>query len=368
VTGQLEEQLQSDRLWTGTYPRDYVAFASLGTAYGIAGQYEKGLQASLEALRLDPGGVSPYVNAMGYYAALGRADEAKRIYYEARKRNISPQHLPVYYYDVAFVHRDSAAMAEAATAALGNEGAQDEILLEMALVEAYAGKLQKARELFSRAAKAAPRTDGGHSIALTYVTRAHVEALFGLNREAQADAIEALKLASERDLLAVAGWSLARAGNTSRAEKAEQLLRSRYPLHTIVNRVYVPALRAEIENSRNREDLAIDALQAAVPYELTSSGGSRNMYAVFVRGESYLRARKSVEAQLEFQKILDRPGVVMNSPLTPLARLGQARAYALAGETAKSRKAYEDYFTMWNEADTDLPILVRAKRDFAALK
>ncbi|MCU1238628.1 MAG: serine/threonine protein kinase with repeat, partial [Candidatus Solibacter sp.] len=368
VTGQLEEQLQSDKLWTGEYPRDYVAFANLGTAYGIAGQLDKGLEATLEALRLDPGAVTPYGNAMGYYAALGRFDEAKNVYEDARRHNIAYRHIPVFYYDVAFMRHDAAGMAEAVQEAMGKDGAQDEILVEIALADAYAGKLQRAGESLARAVAVAQRKDNKHSMAISYATRAHVEALFGANQEARRDAIKALELAPERDLLAVAGWSLARAGDTARAKAAEQELRSRYRLNTIVNRVYLPALRAEIENANNRPDLAVEALKDTSVYELGTSGGTRALYSLYVRGESYLRTRQGKAAVAEFQKILDRPGVVMNAPLTPLARLGLARGYALDGDTARSRAEYLNFLTIWNEADAGLPIVVRARREYMALQ
>jgi tetratricopeptide (TPR) repeat protein len=367
ATGQLEEQLQSGKLWAMAYPRDYNAFASLNVAYGVAGQYDKALEASLEAIRLDPDATSPYGNAMGYYAALGRLDDAKRIYEEARKRNVNYRHLPVYYYDIAFLRRDPPAMEQAVRDSI-KLGAEDEVLVEMALAESYSGKLRKSGELVGRAVAVAQRANDKSSMAASLVTRAHLEAICGLKRQAQQDAADALKLDSSRDVLVMAGWSFARSGDAVRAQAAEKELQTAYPLHTIVNRVFLPVLRAELENSRNRPDQALAALEAAVPYELTSSGVTRNLYAVYVRGESYLRAHQGQAALKEFQKILDAPGIVMNSPLTPLARLGLARAYALLGDRPKSRDEYVIFITTWSEADSDLPILMTARQEAGALR
>ena len=73
-------------------------------------------------------------------------------------------------------------------------------------------------------------------------------------------------------------------------------------------------------------------------------------------------------AAIEFQKILDRPGVVANEVIGALAHLGLARAYALSGENVKSRTAYQNFFALWKDADPDIPILVAAKSEYAKLK
>ena len=75
-----------------------------------------------------------------------------------------------------------------------------------------------------------------------------------------------------------------------------------------------------------------------------------------------------MRATAEFQKILDRQNVVMNSPLTPLARLGLARAYALLSDKARSRAAYVEFFMIWDEADADLPVILEARRESKALQ
>jgi serine/threonine protein kinase/tetratricopeptide (TPR) repeat protein len=368
VTGQLDELIKSDELWTIAYPRDYTAFANLGAAYGRAGQPQKGLQASLDAIRQNPDGVASYVNAMGYYAALGQFDEAKRIYEEAKKHNVSYRHIPVYYYDIAFLQHDTAGMAQAIREAAGKDRGADEILVEEALVESYYGRLQKARELFQRAIELAQTKSDKVTTATLYATRAHIEALLGAKAAAHQDANYALRFAWERDVLSLAGWSLAIAGDSRYAQTVAQELEHSYPLNTIVMRIYLPALRANLENAGNRPNRAIEILQGAAPYELATTGGTMTMYGVYVRGESYLRAHQGPAAAVEFQKILDHPGIILNSPVGSLARLGLARAYALAGDTAKSRATYRDLFTLWKDADPTLPALVDAHKEYDALQ
>jgi len=364
VTGQLDELIQSNKLWSLTYPRNGAAFSNLAQAYGIAGDYENALAAALDALRLNPDALTPYNNAMGYYAALGRFDEAKQKYEDARKRNIP--NIPVTYYNIAFLRHDTAAMAQAVEDAMGKGDVR--ILGEQALTEAYFGRVRVARELFQTAVEAAQRKGNKDSMGMSHATRAQIEALVGLAEPARRDAEMALKLSSTRDVLTLAGCSLAFLGKTTPAQMAEEELRRAYPLNTIVTRVYIPALRASMEIAANKPDQAVEALQAAAPYELGSDqDGTGPMYAVYLRGEALLRARQGQAAAAEFQKIVDHPGIVVNFPLTPLSHLGLARAYAIAGQPDKSRAAYKDFFTLWKDADADLPILQQAHQEYAKI-
>ena len=245
VTGQLDERIQSAKLWTLTYPRDSLAFAALSTAYGKAGQNEKALDAALEALRLNPDGVtSTWVNAMGYYATLGRLDDAKRIYDEAVRRKISYSHLPVYYFDIAFLRRDNAAMQAAVQQAMRREGGDYEILLEQGCAEAYFGRIRNAAAYLDRAIAAAKR-DASRA-ALAYATRAHIEALVGLRAAARRDANAALQHARDREVLALAGWSLALTNDSAAAKAVAADLQAANPLNTIVNETYLPVMRAEM--------------------------------------------------------------------------------------------------------------------------
>ena len=88
---------------------------------------------------------------------------------------------------------------------------------------------------------------------------------------------------------------------------------------------------------------------------------------VFVRGEAYLAAHQGSEAAAEFQKILDHRGLVLNQPIGPLAHLGLARAYVLQGDTAKAKTAYQDFLTLWKNADPDTPILEQAQAEYTKL-
>jgi len=106
----------------------------------------------------------------------------------------------------------------------------------------------------------------------------------------------------------------------------------------------------------------VQLLEAGRPYD-----GVAEFWPNYLRGQAYLRKGAATEAAAEFQRILDHRGWSPTSPLYPLANLGLARAAAVAGDTARSRKAYEDFFELWKDADSDIPVLQQAKSEYARL-
>ena len=133
----------------------------------------------------------------------------------------------------------------------------------------------------------------------------------------------------------------------------------------------MPTVRAAIEIDRGNPSRAIEFLKTAAPYEL---GGVADfefglmLYPVYVRGQAYLLLHQGDEAAAEFQKFLDRPNMLANNPLYVLAHLGLARARVLQGQKDKSRAAYQEFFTLWKDADPDIPILQEARAEYAKLE
>src|SRR5262249_46348566 len=158
---------------------------------------------------------------------------------------------------------------------------------------------------------------------------------------------------------------------SARAQSLADDLAKRFPEDTLVQFNYLPTLRARLALGRNDTSKAIEALQAAAPYELgdpTESFTFLSLYPVYVRGEAYLAAHQEAgAAAAEFQKILDHRGVVFNEPIGALARLGLARAYAMKGDAVKARGTFQDFFTLWKDADADIAILKEAKAEYAKL-
>lgn len=110
---------------------------------------------------------------------------------------------------------------------------------------------------------------------------------------------------------------------------------------------------------------ALEALVAAEPYEI---GDDAQLISAYLRGEVFLATKQGVQAEVEFQKVLDHPGVVLFNPNRVLAHLGLGRAYALAGNGAKAKTGYQDFFSLWKNADPDIPILIQAKAEYLKLK
>ena len=193
---------------------------------------------------------------------------------------------------------------------------------------------------------------------------AALEALFGNAAEARQRAEAALALSKGRDVQMQAAFALV-AGNAVEAQALADDLAKHFPRDTVVQFIYLPILHAQLALSRKDSAKATEALQSAAPYELGSAGG---LYPVYIRGQAYLNARQGRHAAAEFQKVLEHRGIVVNEPIGALANLGLARAYGLQGDTSKARAAYQDFFTLWKNADPDIPILKEAKTEYAKLQ
>jgi len=236
---------------------------------------------------------------------------------------------------------------------------------------AYAGRLGKARELTRRAGASTRRADEKERVAGYEIDAALREAIFGNAEQARQRVAAALALATGRDVQYGAALALSIAGDVARAQTLAEDLGKRFPEDTIVQSIFLPTIDAQVAISRNDPLKAIRLVLPAAAYELGSPGNiaafTPSLYSVYVRGEAYRAAHQGAEAAAEFQKILDHRGVVMNEPIGALAHLGLARAYALQGDTAKARAAYQDFFTLWKDADPDIPILRQAKQENSKL-
>ena len=367
VTGDLERARQVYELWAQTYPRDWVPRINLCQIYSDFGQYDKALAEVHESVRLAPNPLG-YVNLIGSYLALNRLEEARSTAEEAQAKKLESPDLHSVVYQLAFLQNDAAGMAEQVVWAAGKPGVEDRLVGTEADTAAYAGRLGEARE-FSRQAVASAERAQEKEVAATYEADAALwEALFGNGVEARRQAAAALGLSNGLDVQFGAALALALTGDAVRAQTLADDLDKRFPENTIVHFNYVPTVRAQIALSRSDSSGAIEALQAAAPYELGAGAVRFTLCPVYVRGQAYLAAHQGSEAATEFQKILDHRGVVINSVIGALAHLGLARAYVLQGNTAKAKAAYQDFLTLWKDADPDVPILKQAKSEYAKLK
>jgi eukaryotic-like serine/threonine-protein kinase len=371
-TGDLEKASQAYEQWAQKYPGDYVPHNNLGVVYGYLGQYDKQRDEFLEALRLKPDSALVCANLVSAYSHLYRLSDAKTAYERALAGNLESPKLHYNRYGVAFLEGDAAEMERQSAWSAGRPGSDDILLSPQSDTEASSGHLGKAQELSRRASESAQSIGEREAAAGREINAALREAEFGNAVQARSQTASALALDSTQGTQILAALALARAGDLDRAQKMANELEKQNPLNTTINRYWLPTIRAALELNRQNPSKAVEILQPAALNELGEPDPAPEvggfLYPIFVRGQAYLALRQESAAIAEFQKFLDYRGVVINGPLGALAHLGLARAYALQGDTSKARAAYQDFLTLWKDADPDIPILIAAKSEYAKLK
>jgi eukaryotic-like serine/threonine-protein kinase len=363
-TGDLEKAVQDCELWIQAYPREVLAHTLLaGLIYPLMGQYEKALEQGTEATRLDPNFIFGYSTRVFAYIALNRLDEAKVTYDQAIRRKLYSAFYPDVLYSIAFLQNDTAGMAHQVTLSAGKPGTEHRLLGAEGDTAAYFGRLRAAREFTNRATDSAQRHQETGSAATYSASAALREALFGNLDEARR--LAAVPRSTEREVQSDAALALAYAGDDKRAQALADDLNKRFPEDTVIQFVGLPAIRARLALNKRNYSEAIGDLRPGLPYELSVIG---QMLPAYVRGEAYLAAHQGSEAAAEFQKILDHPGVVINSPNGALAHLQIGRAYAMQGDSAKAKAAYHDFLTLWKDGDPDIPLFIAAKSEYAKLQ
>jgi eukaryotic-like serine/threonine-protein kinase len=370
VTGELEKEAQTYQLWMQSYPNDSVPHGNLGANYSALGQYDQALPEIKQGIALAPDGVVGYENLAITYLALGQLDQAKATLSEAASHKLDAGLLHLAGYYVAFLQNDTAAMAQHVAWGAGKPGDEDPLLAAQSDTEGYYGRIAAARDFARRAADSAVRSDSKETAALWQVSGALREAEFGNAAQARQTANAALALAPGRDVKMVAALAFARSGDIPHARALADELEKNYPTNTTLKLYWFPIVRAAIALGSQKPADAVIALEAAAPYELGVPAPFQNatIYPAYIRGEAYLTQKDGAAAAREFHKFIDHRTLVVNCPLAALAHLGLARAYAMSGDTVKARTAYQDFFTLWKDADREIPILKQAKAESAKLQ
>ena len=370
ATREIEKVVQVCELWQQTYPRDPRPVRELGFMYAILGDHEKALRQAREALPMGSRSDIYYAGLALDYADLNRLDEAEAVYKEAEQGNLKSEVLLAGRYRLAFLRADKEQAAHLAAAAIGQPGADDLLLAAQADTEAWYGRLKNARDLTERAAQSAARRDAKEAAATYHVAAALRDVELSNKESARAQVTATLKLAPHREVQTMGALALARAGDSARAEKLADYLDKAFPLDTLVQRYWLPSVRAAIALQRKDPKRAIELLQSSDGIELSAGDVTTVQVALcpsYLRGEAYLMLHDGTHAAAEFQKFIDHRGLVMNFSWGAMARLGLARAYAQQGDTVRARAAYEDLFSMWKDADPDLPVLGQARSEYQDL-
>jgi eukaryotic-like serine/threonine-protein kinase len=370
VTGELDKAIQTDTEWNETYPGNAALHINLGAIFLQIGQYEKAAVEEQEAIRLLPEAVAGYINLMSAQNSLSLLAQSQATLDQARSRKLDGQFLRVNWYYLGFLRGDQSAMQEQLSWVVGKKG-EDGLLSMQSDTEAYYGHFRKARDSSQRAGLLATHAGTPEVAAAWRANEAQREAEIGNAALARRVTAEAFALDKGTGVDGIAALTLARAGDPAQAENLVNKLNQEFPLDTMVQNYLLPTIRASIELDKNHPQKAIELLQTATPYELGYAIVGRlfvgSLYPAYVRGEAYLKAGQGQQAAAEFQKLIDHRGIVANFVTGSLAYLQLGRAQAMSGDKETARKSYQNFFTLWKDADPDIPILVQAKAEYAKL-
>ena len=354
VTAELDKAVDAWRLSIRNFPRSEIFHNELSLISIDLGQYEEGLKEGLEAAQLHANVEPPYRRQLDAYMCLDRLSEARQVRENLRVQGLGGARIHQRFLELAYVDGDQAA--------IGQEvqwfGGKPEEYLSFGLQAANRyvhGRRRESHKLYQRAAETALRKG------LRNAASEFEEA------DARADALSGNCQTVRR--LGRSALALAICGDAAKAEKLAAETSRLYPNGTIWNAVQLPAIRAAIALQRDQPAKSLELLASASPFE-------RSYFdAVYLRGLAYLRLHKGAEAAAEFRKIVDHKGANWASTwrypywgqFYSLSYLGAARGSALAGDTAKARKAFQDFFELWKDADPDIPVLPQAKAEYAKL-
>jgi tetratricopeptide (TPR) repeat protein len=376
VTGNLENAYQTLESWLQTYPRGEVP-SPLDLLDGLSthgtGRYERAIEADQEGIAADPDFALKYANLATSYLLTDRFPEAESALQRASGRKLETPEFLVLSYNIAVLKGDQERMDRTVGMATGKRRAEHWMAHEEALALARSGRLQAARRSSSRAVDLALQEGERETAASYQAARAVWEASCGNTAEGRRNAMAAAALSKGRDVEYAAGLGLALSGDSLQSQKLTDDIEKRLPEDTFVKFTYVPVLRALAALAHGKPTDSVERLQVALRYELAANGLIFNrfylggLHSAYVRGEALIAEHRYEEGAAEFQKILDHRGLVGLDPIGALAHVQLGRAFALSGDNAKAKTAYQDFFTLWKEADVDIPILKQAKAEYAKL-
>ncbi len=353
--GQSDKAIDAHRLGIQNYPRFWGFHNDLSVEYIDLGQFEEGLKEGQEATRLEANVEPPYRRLLDGYLCLDRLTEAKQVAEKLRAQGLGGARIHQRFLEIAYVDGDDAAAAREIQWFAGKQAEYLSFGLQAANQNAL-GQRRESSKLFQRAAETALR-HGLRNAAAEFE-----------EADARADALSGNCQTVRR--LGRSALALALCGDAAQAEKLAAETSKLFPNGTLCNAVQLPAIRAAIALKHDQPAKAVELLASASPYERA------HPEAVYLRGLAYLDLREGAKAAAEFEKILDHKGANWGSSwqhpywgqFYSLSYLGLARASVLASDTAKARKAFQDFLALWKDADSDVPILKQAKAEYAKLQ
>ena len=367
VTLETEKSLATYEEWRQIYPRDPVPNDNAALASSTLGRPEKALEFASQAHRIDLQDRYAYDNLASAYEALNRFDEAKSISEEAISKKLDGAPVHFVLLDLAYIRGDRAAVDQQLEATKGT-GAEPFLLFFNAGWQSSLGKLKASRDYWQRASLMAVNSGAKDFGAGLLTLEAYDDALFGLQTESRQEAAHALEISNNPDTRWGAAMAFAILGDEQKSASLLAGAQHDAPENYFIQQLITPEIRAAQQLQKNQPAQAVQLLEALRPGEFGVGPRAIGATPVLLRGMAYLKLHDGIKAAAEFQRILDHRGAVGFGPEYPLAHLNLGRAYALQGDTAKAKSAYQDFFALWKDADSDIPVLKEAKAEYEKLK
>ena len=367
VTLEAEKSVSVYDEWRQVYPRDSVPLDNAALASSTLGQAQKALEYASAAHRVDPQDRYAYDNMSSAYEALNRFDEAKSIAEEAVAKKLDGTGVRFVLTDLAYMRGDRAA-AERQLEAVKGTGAEPFMLLFNAGWQSALGQVRASRQVWQQARQLAI-SQGARELAATLLAyEGYNDALFGFQTEARQNAAQALGLANDPDTRWNAALVYAMLGDVQKSSALTSEVEHDVPDNRFILDEAIPQIHAVEQIQKNQNAEALNTLETLRHFEFGTGPRAMGVAPVYLRGLAYLKMHDGAKAAAEFQRVLDHRGQAQFAMEYPLARLNLGRAYALQGDTAKARTAYQDFFAYWKDADADIPILKTAKSEYEKLK
>jgi len=362
VIGDIDKAADALDVWKRTYPRDWEPHNLLAVRYTLTGPFDKAVEEASEATRLNPKEAKAHANLAIAFIGLNRFDEARQVLQNALGQKLETDAMHVNLYHLAFIRGDAAGAREqldwAASTYTG-------YLAESWQAQAaeFHGQVAKADQLSQQAAEWAQRNNLKEIAAQLLWQDAIRDATFRQCDKVPGLTTKALSLSRDLSSLHQSANALAICNQAAAAQSLIDEMLKRFPQDSLLNSVSIPLIKAQLELARGNTIQAVQLLESARRYEVYG-----DFWPQYVRGQAYLKQGNGAQAATEFKGILDHRGWYPLSPLYSLAHLQYARASALSGDNATARKAYQDFFDLWKEADSALPLLTEAHQEYDKLR
>jgi DNA-binding winged helix-turn-helix (wHTH) protein/tetratricopeptide (TPR) repeat protein len=358
ITGDLEKETAILVLYKEVYPRSVFASNLLGIAYAQLGKTEEALQEFNWAIDHSPvPSAQHYSNASQVLMILGRFDEAKKILDQWQQKGSLNSFQTATRYRIAFIENDAATMERLAREARGDDRSWLRLQMQLAFLR---GDLSKLRSLSETLVQQQIHANRMENAVNELAWHAGLESFLGDYASARKLCRQAGEAGNDSALgLWTCAKALADAGDLAQAEELAAKLDRLFPEDTSQQKVLLPIVRSIIERKRGNTVKAVDLLAPVTPYP--------NGAVSYHRAQAYMAAGEHAKAAADFQMVIGHRGWPEWELFAPLSQLGLAQTYALQGDLENSLKAYEDFFTTWKDAESDIPILRQAKAEYKKL-